>query len=337
MKKILLLLLVSISIFSCEEEDIKSSAQIEDKPSAILQSFTYNFDIKSFSQFFGSYRLTYDLSCAKGNCPSTTLMHMQLWGDNGNIDYGRYMSLSIEQGQNTIIFGVNDIPRYSSFVFLFTADGASNSFGTGPYTISSGNLYTNLADISSTDGYWQVGEVVDLTSIPNNNGTSYFNYQVRIKYTYTGQTQYQYIHTNSLAHQGSKTSNVTLFSNPGLAYSTIQIQILDMEGGVLKEIPRTIFSPSTVDVSLDDGYPRLGETVPITSSANGNVPSYDVRIKYTLYGQVQYQYVHSHSGATSKTTNVTLWSNPGLGYSTMVLQVLRNGIVLHEYNRTLFP
>ena len=87
---------------------------------------------------------------------------------------------------------------------------------------------------------------------------------------------------------------------------------------------------------IDDSYPRLGETVTVTSTPYENVP-YSVRIKYTAYGQTQYQHVHSNSGGSPLTTSVILWTTSGLAYSNMVLQVLHNEQVKNEYSRTIYP
>ncbi|SNT34525.1 hypothetical protein SAMN05421640_3426 [Ekhidna lutea] len=350
MKKIGKLFLLAFLAFSCQEEHIKPDKidQEVSIPQPINSNGKYNLSEIYFNPITGygenRFSFRYKLTCAPGTgvCGGITVMYFDLY--KGNIHHGRINIGEVRLSENRQhFFLVTDkVPRYgNNFRFKVSVVRGQNTYTTAPFDLTEygSNKVENVADVTSNDGYWQVGEVVDLKSIPvMGNGRDLFNYQVRLKYTLNGQFQYQFVHTNNSGYNGSnKVSNINLYSSPGLAYSDVVIQILDIQGALLEEIPKTLFPAPVIDITLNDGYPQLGENVTITSSANGNVPEYDVRIKYTLYGQAQYQFVHTHSGESTKNTNITLWSNPGHAYNTIVLQAVRNGQVLHEYERTIFP
>ncbi|MCR9253162.1 MAG: M12 family metallopeptidase [bacterium] len=211
-------------------------------------------------------------------------------------------------------------------------DGSSYSSqrsGLSTQDISGINQLVQLTHINLDDSYPQMGEWVQVISTPTPFSQPY---TVRIKYTSYGQVQYQTVHTNYGPNPAIST--IQLWSTPGLEYSTMAIEVVE-NGVVMNSKNRTLFPPASIGITLNDSYPRLGETVSITSVPNGI--DYSVRIKYTLYGQVQYQHVHNNSGSSEKTTNVTLWTNPGLGYSTIKLEAVQNGSVKSSYSRTIFP
>ncbi len=89
-------------------------------------------------------------------------------------------------------------------------------------------------------------------------------------------------------------------------------------------------------LNINDSYPRLGENVNISSSAT-KAMDYQIRLRYELWGQTQYQAVSNVSCGNSSSNNVTLFGNSSLAYKTVWIEALINGIKVNEKSFTIFP
>ncbi len=184
---------------------------------------------------------------------------------------------------------------------------------------------TNNVNVSAT-GVLNPGSTIDVTSTPSGETA------------YTVWAIYEGIPTRFFVHEqcGDQplTTQYTLENDPLME---CQVEFfVERCNSYDKASEYSLGNVSLIFPSIDDAYPQLGETVPIKTYCNGQA-DYSVRLRYELYGQVQYQHVTYVNCDSSSDTPVELWSNPDLAYSTVTIEGIRNGVILGTKDFTIFP